>query len=223
MNINNLESRIKYFQKLKRENRGGNLICMNCNCLKYMTQKHIQKNNNIICKDCFSKKKKKRKSTKRKVKFNKKWSEMNITDKKRVFALIKDGYKYKEISEILLIEPKELYQAINREKNKNSIRRILQTKINSFCRKSKQHLFNVDELIEKIGDNPRCYISGDLIDLSKKETFSLDHIIPISKGGDDSLENCGLTTKESNMIKHNLNINELVILCKKIINNNLAR
>ena len=80
-------------------------------------------------------------------------------------------------------------------------------------------MFTLDELIEKLGDNPKCYLTGKEIDLSKSGSYSLDHIVPKSKGGENSLENCGLTCREANQAKSDLDLEEFVSLCQAVIDN----
>ena len=47
-------------------------------------------------------------------------------------------------------------------------------------------------LEKKIGEKPICYLTGIPIDINKPNEYSLDHIIPMSRGGKNTLENCGL-------------------------------
>ena len=45
----------------------------------------------------------------------------------------------------------------------------------------------------------------------------LDHIIPSSRGGDNSFENLGISHKVVNMMKHSLTPEELIEWCIKIL------
>lgn len=78
-------------------------------------------------------------------------------------------------------------------------------------------MFSLAELKEKIGTNPKCYLTGRDINLLDSKSYNLDHIIPVSKGGDNSLENCGLTCKQANMAKTDMTINEFYKLCEDVI------
>lgn len=103
------------------------------------------------------------------------------------------------------------------------LEKILNIKIRFFSmnRKTKKtkQLFNVKDLLKKIGDNPTCYLTGRKINLDDGRSYHLDHIIPISKGGDNSLNNCGIACKEANQAKHNLSMIEFIQLCEEVVNN----
>ena len=81
-------------------------------------------------------------------------------------------------------------------------------------------LFTVEDLLQKIGNNPKCSLSGRPIDLMDSKSYELDHIVSRSNGGDNSLENCQLLLKSVNRMKHNLDLEEFISLCKDIANNN---
>jgi 5-methylcytosine-specific restriction endonuclease McrA len=103
-------------------------------------------------------------------------------------------------------------------------RDILQIKIRGFSMKRKikkvKQKFSLQNLIDKIGDNPTCYLTGKPINLTDGRSYHLDHIVPISKGGDNSLDNCNIACREANQAKHNLSKDEFIQLCKKVIEHN---
>lgn len=80
--------------------------------------------------------------------------------------------------------------------------------------------FTFKEVLATLGDNPTCYLSGRKIDLTKPSSYSFDHKIPASKGGGNEIENLGLTCKEANRAKSDLLFDELIHLCKDILENN---
>jgi 5-methylcytosine-specific restriction endonuclease McrA len=60
----------------------------------------------------------------------------------------------------------------------------------------------------------RCFYTG--VELVPGVNASLDHIVPLTKGGILSIENCRWVTKSINMVKSNLTHDEFVQLCASI-------
>ena len=77
--------------------------------------------------------------------------------------------------------------------------------------------YSCKDVISKIGETPKCYLTGEDIDINKPETYNLDHIIPVSKGGSNDLSNLGICLKKANQAKGELLIDELHDLCEKIL------
>jgi CRISPR/Cas system Type II protein with McrA/HNH and RuvC-like nuclease domain len=111
-------------------------------------------------------------------------------------------------------EGREYYRKKSAEARKNK----LHTKMSSFKRRSKQvdPLLTVANLKAKFGANPVCYLTGIPIDLSNTKSYELDHIIPISRGGDSSLANCGLAASFANQSKRDMTAQEFVALCQQV-------
>ena len=85
-------------------------------------------------------------------------------------------------------------------------------------RKSKAaKTFSPKQLLKHIGDNPVCYLTGESIDLKKYDTYEFDHIIPVSKGGKNTLRNFGLAAKGVNQAKGNLSVKDFVAMCRKVV------
>jgi len=61
-----------------------------------------------------------------------------------------------------------------------------------------------------------CGICGENINMGDM-VFSLDHIIPASKGGTDTPENMSITHPECNQVKSDLSLEELVEKMKLIV------
>lgn len=91
--------------------------------------------------------------------------------------------------------------------------------ISKYIKEYPTHMFSTKDLLDKIGDNPTCALTGRKIDLSKPSTYQLDHIIPRSKGGDNSLDNCQLLCKEANLAKHSMLQEDFIKLCQEVIKN----
>ena len=62
-----------------------------------------------------------------------------------------------------------------------------------------------------------CAISGRKL---TKENISPDHIHPKCKGGQSVPENIQLVTRQANILKHSMNLLEVISLCQDIINYN---
>lgn len=62
--------------------------------------------------------------------------------------------------------------------------------------------------------NYRCALTGDEL---TPETASVDHKIPISKGGTNVMENVQVLHSEVNRMKGSMSTLEFILLCRKII------
>jgi CRISPR/Cas system Type II protein with McrA/HNH and RuvC-like nuclease domain len=78
-------------------------------------------------------------------------------------------------------------------------------------------LLDINKVLKRIGENPRCYLTGKSIDISDMSSYSLDHIKPLSRGGKSTIKNLGLATSQANQCKSDLTLEELVVLCKEIL------
>jgi 5-methylcytosine-specific restriction endonuclease McrA len=65
--------------------------------------------------------------------------------------------------------------------------------------------------------NGLCALTGRPLDNNSE----LDHIIPISRGGDNSIENYRWLCRDANQAKHSLTDEEFFNLCKAITESNL--
>jgi 5-methylcytosine-specific restriction endonuclease McrA len=79
-----------------------------------------------------------------------------------------------------------------------------------------QSNFTWQELLEKF--NGTCYLTGRPVDITKSAEYQLDHIVPRSKGGPDTLDNCEFACKDANFAKSNLSLDEFKQLCLDVVN-----
>lgn len=108
--------------------------------------------------------------------------------------------------------------------NKSTIKQLLKSKLEFFARQNgdtsyMKPQFTLDDVIQKFGANPTCYLTGKPIDIHKPRTYEFDHIIPRSRGGDNSLDNLGLCSKQANQSKRDMTPDEFINLCKQVLEN----
>lgn len=104
-------------------------------------------------------------------------------------------------------------------KNLRSEKRRFTDKVYDFCtvNGNKNMLFTVQDVINKFGENPKCYLTGVEIDIYKPSTYHFDHIVPVSRGGENTIDNLGICTREANFCKRDLTHQEFLQLCQKVV------
>jgi hypothetical protein len=80
--------------------------------------------------------------------------------------------------------------------------------------------FSFDDFLSKVGENPKCYLSGQPIDLYETKSYSIDHIIPASKGGENTIENAGLISSSINKMKSDISVDEFLEKCIQVLEYN---
>lgn len=172
-----------------------------------------------------------------------------VTLKERIIEIKKEhpDWGYKKLAKILNVSrsairyhiapnfKKNCYARITKSRKENPMRKKIidfhgrcslsnhKKKFNKIAdhrQKTNGNKFKLKELINKIGEIPRCYLTGRKIDINNSSDYSLDHIIPVSKGGDNSLDNCGLTCKRANQAKTDMTPTELLDFCKEVLEYN---
>lgn len=150
--------------------------------------------------------------------------------KDKILDLRRIGKTYREISEMLGIGIQKVEYSCNPDR-KEMLRRAarkyrkrnpLFKKVASFhgITKTKVPSFTYREFLEHLGNSPVCYITKAPINLDCPKTYSVDHIIPNSKGGTNSIENAGLIRWEINQMKRDKTPEELFALCKEVLEAN---
>jgi 5-methylcytosine-specific restriction endonuclease McrA len=186
-----------------------NIKCSKCNLIRYSKS---FSNNSTICNNC-------------QLHDSKPVFWRNLIDKDKLLALkdYNNGSSIKDIARKFNIHYFSLYRNIKEysktqslKDNPATIESILYRKITSFCSGSKR--FSVKEFLDN--NPPKCYITNVPIDLLDSSTYSLNHIVPKSKGGKSSLDNCGLCLREVAICKHNLTKDEFIALCLRVTENN---
>jgi 5-methylcytosine-specific restriction endonuclease McrA len=110
---------------------------------------------------------------------------------------------------------------IIQETNSKLIKRI-NDKVVCFHRerktmKYKKTSFTAKDILDSYEKDPTCKLTGRKIDINNTRSWNLDHIIPVSKGGDDSFENCQITCKQANAAKNDLSLDEFLLLCSEVL------
>lgn len=95
--------------------------------------------------------------------------------------------------------------------------RDFQRRANGHVKNRQEMNFTVSDVINKIGTDPVCYLSGEKIDLKESKSYHFDHIVPASRGGLNVLDNLGVLCKQVNLMKHDLTVEEFIDWCKRIL------
>ena len=80
--------------------------------------------------------------------------------------------------------------------------------------------FSFDDFLNKIGNDPKCYLSGEPIDLYETKSYSIDHILPSSKGGENTINNAGLICSSINKMKSDITVEEFLEKCIQVLEYN---
>ena len=138
------------------------------------------------------------------------------------------GYSYSEIAaELGCSKSTVAYHIGEGQKEKSKARRLkskphpLQKKIWDFCRVNggviMDEKITLQDVLDKIGPEPKCYLTGDPIDINDPKQYSLDHRVPRSKGGRNTLDNLELATKNINQSKHSMSLDDFYTQCRKVV------
>jgi 5-methylcytosine-specific restriction endonuclease McrA len=108
-----------------------------------------------------------------------------------------------------------------------TVKRIISLRLGNFRGRQKDgstgrknSYLSTQAVLDKIGSNPICYLSGRSLDLNDRKSFALDHIIPATKGGDNSLDNLDIVHSDVNKAKNNLLNEEFIQLCLDVVTHN---
>lgn len=88
-----------------------------------------------------------------------------------------------------------------------------------FCnvQKIKDLTMTPEDILKRLVSNPNCELTGRPLDIQNTHSWHLDHIIPRSKGGSNTLDNCQIVCRQANVAKSNLLPEEFLQLCNDVI------
>lgn len=171
----------------------------------------------------------------------------NINLKEQILKLRSEGKTYNEIRDLLNCSKGTIaHHCGDGQKNKSlermrkyrlSIKNQNAHKLDNFCRavikknvKNKIEkfssrkefitpVFKYQDVMNKFGENPVCYLTGRPLDWLNSKDLSFDHIVPRSKGGDNTIDNLGVCCAEANFSKSALSLESYLALCKEVLEN----
>jgi len=79
--------------------------------------------------------------------------------------------------------------------------------------------FNYKDVHKKYGDHFPCALTGRPLNWNNPEDYQYDHIVPIARGGDNTLNNLQILCSEANQAKGHLTDEEFIDLCKEVVHN----
>lgn len=77
--------------------------------------------------------------------------------------------------------------------------------------------YQTADVLVKLAQNPYCYLTGRKLDWKKSNSYSLDHIMPRSRGGSIEESNMGFTCPEANESKGSRTVKEHLDYCVEVL------
>ena len=98
-------------------------------------------------------------------------------------------------------------------------------KIDKFMRETGKTVYGVlkknwslDDVVKTFGENPVCYITGDVIDIKDSGSYCFDHIVSRFNKGSNELDNLGICTTDANYSKSRMTYDpQYIMFCLKVI------
>jgi len=77
--------------------------------------------------------------------------------------------------------------------------------------------FHAKDVINKVGKDPVCYLTGRKLNIKDTSSYTFDHRVPTVKGGTNDLENLEICSTEANHAKAGLLLEDFYSLCEEIL------
>ena len=148
----------------------------------------------------------------------------------RIKRLKARGKSYRQIAELLGITISTVQYWVNPKRKRLNERcnnawraqNPLHKKIKDFRQRARAlgrecGRFTQQQLLQKAGSPPCCYLTGKSINLTDTSSYVIDHFIPVGCGGNGTLENARLACADANKAKDAKTLEEFLELCAQVL------
>ena len=77
--------------------------------------------------------------------------------------------------------------------------------------------FTYKDVHAKFGDHFQCALTGRPLSWNKPQEYEYDHILPVARGGNNTLENLQILCTDANRAKSDMTEDEFLELCKEVV------
>ena len=77
--------------------------------------------------------------------------------------------------------------------------------------------FNYKDVYAKYGDHFQCALTGRPLSWNNPHTYEYDHMLPVARGGNSSIDNLQLVCTDANRAKNDMTEEEFLDLCKEVV------
>lgn len=96
---------------------------------------------------------------------------------------------------------------------KDTFRAAIKDGLCDFRTKQSRPASTAEKIVQRMLSNPRCGLTGRLINWQDDAAYELDHVDPVAAGGDTTADNLMIVCPEANRAKGTLTLDEFVRLC----------